>query len=394
MSFSSLKAPFIELRKLLGDIEAGAEMGRPIHLAIGEPQHAPPDFIAAEIAAGIAAGELGRYPMTAGSEKLRQTIADWLRRRFGVAADPARHILPVCGTREALFLIALCARARKHCPEGVIFVPDPGYQCYVAASLGSRCAPIQLSATVESGFLPDLDALEAQLERHTAERAIAFYLCSPANPQGVIADRDYLARCVRLARQYDFIMIVDECYAELYDDQAPPSILELARADDFKNVIAFHSLSKRSNLPGLRSGFCAGDGEMIERFRILRELGGVAMPLPTQRASAAAWADDSHAAHNRALYRRKFDLAEEMLGGYAGFYRPAGGFFLWFDVSAFGMDDEAMVIKLWREAGIRVLPGSYLSQDKELGKNYVRIALVADEDVLSEAFTRMRRCWA
>ena len=398
MSFSSLRAPFVELRKLLADDSAASGAGgsghanEAIHLAIGAPRHRPPDCAAAEIEAAMRAGELTRYPPTEGIAELRQAIAAWLKRRFGVAVDPARHILPVSGTREALFLIALCARQRKDRGDGVIFMPDPGYQCYWAAALAAGAEPVHLAATQANGFLPDLDALEDQLARHYADRALAFYLCSPANPQGMIADADYLARSVDLARRYDFLMIVDECYAEIYDTTPPPSILEAA-GDDFASVLAFHSLSKRSNLPGLRSGFCAGDSALIERFRILRELGAVAMPLPTQRASAAIWADDAHVAQSRDLYRRKFDLAEKMLARYAGFYRPQGGFFLWFDVSAFGMDDEAMTVKLWRELGISVLPGSYLSQDRRLGKNYIRIALVADEAALSQAFTRCQSLW-
>jgi len=350
-----MKAPFVELRQLLANVPASGEV---INLAVGEPQHAPPAFVGEYIASGIQDGELGRYPTIRGSDALRQAIAAWLKRRFGVEMDAAQHILPVCGTREALFLMGICARQYIGKRDSVIFVPDPSYQCYQAAALGAGCEVVLLSATQANHFLPDLDDLEEKLNKHYGDRVVAFYLCSPANPQGAVADKNYLAKCIELAQLYDFIMITDECYAELYDRTPPPSLLEQAQAYDFKRAMVFHSLSKRSNLPGLRSGFCAGDAELMDRFRIMRELGAVAMPLPTQKASAAVWAEDSHVEHNRFLYRQKFDLAEEMLGKAEGFYRPLAGFFLWLDIRATGLSDEEMTQKLFREAGVSVLPGS------------------------------------
>ena len=390
MSLENLKAPFIELHHLLKDIPQPNDV---IDLAIGAPRHPPPDFIIDVISQSIGAMELTRYPPTAGLEILRQNIAQWLLRRFDVTIDEAHHILPVSGTREALFLFAISLALQKSDKrpneKKVIIVPDPSYQCYAAAAYGAGCEPIYLPAIARNHFLPDLDVLEEKIASHYQNRILAFYLCSPANPQSVIADEAYLKRAYALARHYDFTLIADECYADIYDVIKPQSLLNIAQSEDFQNVMVFHSLSKRSNLPGLRSGFCAGDKEQIRAFRLLRELGGVSMPLPTQRASAVLWADDAHVDKNRELYRQKFDLAQHYFGQMDGFARPQGGFFLWFDVRPFHMNSREMTKKLWREAGVRVLAGAFLSKTA-IGDDYLRIALVPDYDRLKIAFERMR----
>ena len=376
-----LKAPFPRLNDLLADITPEEKIEEKIiNLAIGQPRHAPPDLAAQTLNQHIAQGELIHYPPTQGIEILRKNIADWLSRRFDVRADPLHHILPVCGTREALFLIASCLKMRSKKKDPIILVPDPGYQCYPAAAYGANAAPLFLPAKAETNFLPDLTALDEK----TLNRVLAFYLCTPVNPQGSVADLAYLKHCAALAQKHDFTLITDECYAEIYDNTAPPSALN-AGDKNFSHIISFHSLSKRSNVPGLRSGFCAGDAEIIHAFRMMRELGGVAMPLPTQYASAALWQDDLHAQHNRALYCEKFDLAEKYLGDQRSFYRPQGGFFLWLDVG----DGEEMTKTLWRKGGVRVLPGAYLSQ-RDGGENYIRIALVAPIDLLEIALRRIK----
>lgn len=388
MSFLELKAPFVQLRALLDGLDhPSAEV---ISLAVGEPQHQPPEFVSTEIIKDIAAGGLRRYPPVLGIDELRQSIASWVKRSFGVELETEKNIIPVCGTREALFLMGLLASHLKKAEEKIVFVPDPSYQCYAAAGFGAGCEVCYLPALKQNGFLPDLDFLEAELKtKYNGKKktAIAFYLCSPANPQGAVADKNYLTRAARLARTYDFVLITDECYAEIYDSQKPSSILEVSKPE-FKNVIAFHSLSKRSNLPGLRSGFCAGDAKLIENFRIMRELGGVAMPLPTQKASIAAWNDDAHTKENRKLYQAKFDLAEKTFGGFKGFFRPQGGFFLWFCLDEFNVNAVEMTKKLYTKAGILVLPGNFLSQEG-VGENYIRIALVADIVKLKIAFEIM-----
>jgi aspartate/methionine/tyrosine aminotransferase len=246
-----------------------------------------------------------------------------------------------------------------------------------------------LDATRDNRFMPDL----AAIPRATLERTALFYLCSPANPQGTIASLDYLQQAIRLAREYDFVLAVDECYAEIYDRAPPPGALEACAAlgDDFENVVVFHSLSKRSSAAGLRSGFVAGDPRLIGHYAHLRSYGGCQVPLPVQAAAAALWRDEAHVEANRDRYRRKFDLAEEALAGRYGFYRPDGGFFLWLEV---GHGEEA-ALRLWRDAAIRVLPGGYTARAAagrpNPGEPYIRLAIVHDEATLSAAFERIRR---
>jgi len=268
-----------------------------------------------------------------------------------------------------------------------VLLPNPFYGAYSAGALAADCEPVYLPATRASGFLPDLDKLpEEQLAR-----TVAFYLASPSNPQGAVADRAYLTRLVALARRFGFLVFSDECYSEIYTEHAPTGMLE-AGGPDYANVVVFQSLSKRSNLPGLRVGFAAGDRKFLARFLELRNITAPQVPLPAQRVAIAAYADEAHVDNNRRLYAQKFDLADQIIGDRYGYRRPAGGFFLWLDVSAQG-GDEATTQRLWREAGLRVVPGRYLARDQTDGSNpglgFIRVAMVHDQETTAEALHRL-----
>lgn len=387
-------SPFPRLNALIEGIEPGKP---PLILSLGEPQHPFPDFVLDEINANAAL--FGKYPPIMGTPEFRKSVQGWLERRFGVgdALDPGTQILPVNGTREALFNMALVATPpEKNARRPAVLMPNPFYQCYAAAALAAGAEPVYLAATAENRFLPDFHTLPEELLARTS----VIYFCSPANPQGAVADMDYLKGLIALARQYDILLALDECYADIYDRDPPPSALQAALelgpdksgADPFDNLIVFHSLSKRSSLPGLRSGFCAGGKTFMTRFRAFRNIGAPQVPLPILAASAAAWNDDAHATANRDLYRRKIDLAESILGNRLGFYRPAGGFFLWLDVG----DGEQAARELWARGGVKVLPGAYLSREDSFGHEganpgsaYIRVALVDNEEKTGEALTRM-----
>jgi N-succinyldiaminopimelate aminotransferase len=333
----------------------------------------------------------GRYPPVEGTEGFRRAVAGWLRRRYGLkegAIDPDRHIVPVSGTREALFMAAaLAVPESRHGRRPKVVLPNPFYHVYFGAAAMAGAEPVLLPATRASGFLPDLDALGAA----TLEQTALFYLCSPANPQGSVASIALLRQAIALARAHDFVLAVDECYTEIYDRAPPPGALEVCAADggDLANVLVFHSLSKRSSVPGLRSGFVAGDERLIAALRRLRTFGGATVPLPVLAVAGALWDDDDHVESNRQLYRSKFDLAEQMLAGRFGFFRPEGAFFLWLEVG----DDERAAVTLWRDAAIRVLPGSYLGQPDSGGANpgagFIRIALIDDIAATREALRRL-----
>jgi aspartate/methionine/tyrosine aminotransferase len=271
-------------------------------------------------------------------------------------------------------------------------MPNPYYQAYIGAAFAVNAEAVCLDATEATGHLPDLDALERQPD--LLERTIAFYLCSPANPQGAVADRAYLARALALARAHDFMLFSDECYSEIYAREPPPGALEVAARTGkrFENLVVFNSLSKRSNLPGLRSGFCAGDGAFLEMLAEIRNLVGPQMPGPTQHASAAIWAEEQHVAVNRQAYRAKYDICDEVLRGRFGYRRPAGGFFLWLDMAPLGGGVDAAVT-LWKRCGVKVVPGAFLAQAGRDGTNpaaaYVRVALVHDPATIREALERI-----
>lgn len=377
-------SPFQRLDQLLAGIAPGAE---PIFMSLGEPQHPYPDFVADSLYENRHL--YGKYPPLGGTAEFRQAAADWLARRFKLPPgliDEARHIVALSGTREGLFMMPQVV-----VPEEIagrrpaVLMPSPFYHAYAGAAVACGAEPVYLPCARANNFLPDLDSLPADL----LERTAVFYLCSPTNPQGTAADAGYFAHLVALARTHDFALLIDECYADLYDGEPPTGALEIcARDGDLSNVLVFHSASKRSSVPGLRSGFVAGDPDLISRFRTLRSYGGAVMPLPVLAASAALWRDDDHAAANRALYREKFDIAERILGQDLGFYRPQAGFFLWLDVG----DGEDATRRLWREAGIKVMPGGYLAREtagSNPGQPYIRVALVQDAATTERALSAL-----
>src|SRR6188474_1736382 len=383
------RSPFMRLADLLAGIEPGMPV---INISVGEPQHPVPPFVGPVLAKHTAA--FGRYPGNAGTDGFRNAVAGWLGRRYQLPRpiEPLSEILVLGGSREGLFLAAIAAKrlVGERPGKPAILVPNPFYAPYSAGAVAADCEPVYLDATAVNGFLPDLDALSPELLARTA----AFYLASPANPQGSIADAAYLQRVIALARKHGFMMFADECYSEIYWKDAPPGMLEQA-GSDFANVAVFHSLSKRSSLPGLRLGFIAGDKSFIKTFLDLRSLAAPQVPVPAQEVAIAAYNDETHVRENQALYRAKFDLADQIIGNRYGYKRPAGGFFLWLDVSAQG-GSEAAALKLWKEAGLRVLPGKYAARDQadgfNPGENYIRVAMVQDREVTAEALHRLVAC--
>ncbi|NBE07110.1 aminotransferase class I/II-fold pyridoxal phosphate-dependent enzyme [Paragemmobacter ruber] len=383
--FSSLPDyAFPRLRKLLDPHAPGAD---PITMTIGEPRHPMPDFVAPVLAENNAG--FGIYPPNDGTPELLAAISGWIARRYGVTLGEER-LMVLNGTREGLFnaAVALCPET-KGGKRPVVLMPNPFYQVYAVAALAMGAEPVYVLATAATGFLPDY----AALPREVLDRTAIAYLCSPANPQGAIASRAYLATLLRLAETHDFRVLSDECYSEIWRDAPPPGGLEVAQeiGADPERLCVFHSLSKRSNLPGLRSGFVAGGVQSIARIRQLRAFAGAPLPLPIQRVSERAWGDEAHVAANLALYQEKFRIADEVFAGVQGFQNPEGGFFLWLPVE----DGEAAALKLWQQAGVRVLPGAYLSRDaggQNPGKGYIRVALVAPKDEMQRGLIRLRDC--
>jgi N-succinyldiaminopimelate aminotransferase len=339
--------------------------------------------------------ELGSYPATGGLPELRTAAARWAERRFALpagAVDPDCNVLPVNGTREALFAFVQAVVDSRRCTEPpLVAMPNPGYQVYEGAALLAGASPHYLNTTPANGFLPDLEAVPAEVW----QRCQLLFLCSPGNPCGAVMSRDYLSRALQLAEEFDFVIASDECYADLFDDEnaPPPSLLTAAMTSGnaaLRRCMSFHSLSKRSSLPGLRSGFVAGDAALIRPFLLYRTYHGCAMAIPTQKASVAAWSEDSHVAVNRALYRRKYDRVLPILQPVVGVTRPAGGFYLWLDV---GGSDEAFTAGLFAACNVTVVPGSYLARpttDGNPGAGFVRISLVAPEAECVQAAERIR----
>ena len=385
---SLVASPFARLAELLKGIEPGA---KPIDASLGEPKGLMPPFLGPMLENHLA--EFGRYPPIRGIPALRQAIIDWMGRRYPALAghiDHERHVLPLNGSREGLFSAIFPALARKPSVHPAVLIPNPFYQAYAAAAAASGAAPHFLASIAKTSFLPELDGIDDDL----LPRTIAFYLCSPSNPQGAVASRCYLAKAIALARAHDFVLFVDECYSEIYGDAAPPGALETAYAEtgSFANVVSFQSLSKRSGLPGLRSGFVAGDPDFIAAFGRFRNVACPQVPLPIQHVSVAAWSDEEHVEQGRALYRTNFDLADAILGSRYGYRRPGGAFFLWLDLADFG-GGEGAATTLWKDCGVKVLPGAYLARAQPDGDNpgrdYVRVALVHDTNTTREALTRI-----
>jgi N-succinyldiaminopimelate aminotransferase len=375
---------FPRLRRLL-DVHAPG--GEAIAMTIGEPRHPMPDFVGPILAASLQG--FGQYPPNDGAPELLAAIAGWISRRYGVTL-PENRLMVLNGTREGLFnaAVALCPETKAgHRP--VVLMPNPFYQVYAVAALAMGAEPVYVPATAATGFLPDYGALP----RDILDRTAIAYICSPANPQGAVASRDWWADLLALAERHDFRIFADECYSEVWNKAPPPGILDVAQAQgtDPERVLAFHSLSKRSNLPGLRSGFVAGGPDAIARIRQLRAYAGAPLPLPLQRVAQAAWADEAHVEASRALYHAKFAMADKIFAGVQGYQPPAGGFFLWLPVQ----DGEAAALALWQQTGVRVLPGSYLSREvagDNPGKGYIRVALVGGQEETQRGLTRLCDC--
>lgn len=381
--------PFEKLTRLKQGITPPPDK-LPVSLSIGEPQHSPPRQVLETLETHL--GSLTQYPATRGLPALRQAMANWLTRRFALPAgciDPDRNVLPCNGTREALFSFAQCVVDRSRNP--LVLMPNPFYQIYEGAVILAGAEPYYLNTTRDNGYLPDLAAVPESVW----QRCQLIYVCSPSNPTGAIFDLSRYQALLALAERYDFIVASDECYSEIYQDEdnPPPGLLQAAQAmgnSTFERCVVFHSLSKRSNLPGLRSGFVAGDARLIDGYLKYRTYHGCAMPLPTQYASIAAWQDEGHVAENRARYREKFTEVHELLKGVLPVSIPPAGFYLWLHTPG---SDEVFARKLFMTQNVTVLPGTYLSRTAHginPGQNHVRMALVAGLDGCLEAARRIR----
>lgn len=381
--------PFEKLAALKADITPPAGL-EPIALSIGEPKHAPPAFVLETLAGELP--RLAHYPATRGLPELREAMAAWASHRFGLrrALDPQSEILPVNGTREALFAFAQAVVDRSAARPTVV-CPNPFYQIYEGAALLAGAGVHFLNCTADRHFLPDFDAVPTEVWRDCQ----LLYLCSPGNPTGAVIDSGTYQRLLELADEHDFVIASDECYSELYpDEHTPPTgLLQACRdmgRDDFARCAIFHSLSKRSNLPGLRSGFVAGDRTLMQAFLHYRTYHGSAMPVPTQLASIAAWRDENHVRENRDAYRAKFDAVLDILGDRLDVSRPQAGFYLWPRTPIAGED---FARRLFAEQNVTVLPGRYLARDADginPGHWHVRMALVATEAECIEAARRIR----
>jgi aspartate/methionine/tyrosine aminotransferase len=383
-----IASPFARLAQLIEGIAPGAP---PIDLSLGEPRALLPGFVGETLQDHLA--EFGRYPPIRGIPSLRTAVADWIGRRYPSLhgrIDAESGILPLNGSREGLFSSIFPALRRKPAQDPAVLIPNPFYPVYAAAAAAANVEPVFLPPAPDGGFLPDLSVVGDDVLQRTA----AFYLCSPSNPEGAVADRDYLAQAIALARRFNFLLFADECYSEIYSDDPPPGALETAFALDgtFASVVAFQSLSKRSGLPGLRSGFVAGDPAFMAALTRFRNVACPQVPLPIQHVSAALWRDEKHVDEGREAYRRNFDAADGILAGRYGYRRPKGGFFLWLDLAAHG-GGEAAAKTLWKGVGVKILPGSYLGRPGPCGVNpgsdHARIALVHDAGTTGEALARI-----
>lgn len=376
---------FPRLRALL---DAHAPGGDVVHMTIGEPKHAFPSWVTETILAH--ATEFNSYPPNDGSPDLRAAIAAWIGRRYGVTVDADTQVMALNGTREGLYnaAMALCPE-QKNGQRPAVLIPNPFYQVYMIAAMSVGAEPVFLPATEQTGHLPDYASLPAEL----LDRTAIAYICSPANPQGAVASREYWADLIALAEKHDFRIFADECYSEIFRDTPPVGALSVAveLGADPERVVLFNSLSKRSNLPGLRSGFVAGGAESLKRIKTLRAYSGAPLPGPLQAAAARVWADEAHVEENRALYQEKYRIADEVFGGIQAYTGPEAGFFLWLPVE----DGEAAALKAWTKTGVRVLPGAYLAREvdgRNPGKGFVRVAMVAPKDELQRGLITLRDC--
>ena len=384
--------PFARLNTLLAPIAPPAHLSL-INMSVGEPQGAMPAF-ARQIVMDEVDG-WNRYPPNQGLPELNQAICDWLTRRYKLPTgllDPTRHVHPTAGSKEGVYIISSVATPQlKAGAKPIVALPNPFYQAYLGGAVMSGAEPLLVNAPQSNGFLPDFESLDEA----TWKRISVVYLCSPANPQGAIASIDYLQKLLRLCRKHDAVLAVDECYAEIYTGAPPPGALQAALVmdetggkDPFHNLTVFHSLSKRSNAAGLRSGFVAGDPKLVAMVLRWRTYGGPQIPIAVQKASVALWNEETHPIQTRDWYRRNFKVAEQILHNRFGYYTPGGGFFLWLDV---GNGEEA-TRKLWRDAHVKVLPGAYACRETDgvnTAERYIRVALVHDEKTTREGLQRL-----
>lgn len=378
--------PFEKLAQLKNGITPPATKS-PITLSIGEPAHATPPFIKDVLIENL--NSISNYPTTKGILKLREAIADWLEKRFACDVDFETQVLPVNGTREALFSFAQCVIDASKNP--LVIMPNPFYQIYEGAALLAGAEPYFLNTTAETNYLPDFSAVPADVW----QRCQLLYTCSPANPSGSVMSAADFETVLTLSEKYDFVIASDECYSELYDDEANPPVGLLEAAAkmgnrEFKRCVVFHSLSKRSNCAGLRSGFVAGDAEILKNYFAYRTYHGCAMSVPTQYASIAAWQDETHVIENRRLYREKFAAFVEILRDVCEIQKPPASFYIWLKTS---ISDTDFTQQLFAQENVTVLPGSFLSREFEginPAANHVRIALVAPLAECIEAAQRIK----
>lgn len=382
--------PFEKLAALKAQVKAPDHL-TDIMLSIGEPKHSPPKFVLDKLITSL--DKISSYPTTKGNAELRLAIGDWLNRRFKLnsnSLNTEKHILPVNGTREALFAFVQAVVDRNQ-KNPLVVSPNPFYQIYEGAAILSGAKPYFLNCTEANGFIPDFDQVPADIWRDTQ----VLFICSPGNPTGAVMSVDQLKKLIALADEYDFVIASDECYSELYFDEAnPPAGLLQACAElqrnDFARCVVFHSLSKRSNLPGLRSGFVAGDAKILEKFLLYRTYHGCAMSVPIQLASTAAWQDEQHVIENRQIYSKKFDAVLHILDGVLPLSKPDASFYLWPKTPIKG---ELFAQQLFAQQKVTVLPGGYLAREAEginPGEDYVRMALVAPLAECIEAAERIK----
>lgn len=380
--------PFEKLAELLAESRPDSRKSA-IKWSIGEPAHASPEFVKSALRNSL--DGLSKYPVTIGSVELRTAIANWLTTRFALPAgslDPEKNILPVSGTREALFSFA--QSVVNSAADALILMPNPFYQIYEGAAFLADCDPFFMNLTAENDFQPDFKAVDPSVWM----RCQLLYVCSPSNPTGACLSMEKWHELLSIAAKHDFVIASDECYSEIYFDEKDPPVGLLEAANefglqDYKGCVVFHSLSKRSNLPGLRSGFVAGDARILEKYRLYRTYHGCALPPPTQVASTVAWQDEEHVKENRELYRRKFDAVLEILQPVMDVYKPQAGFYLWPHVP---IDDTLFAKRLYTEENLLVLPGSYISRVSDgvnPGAQRVRMALVAPFDECVEGAKRL-----
>jgi len=383
----SVRSPFVRLAELLEGVAPGQT---PINLTVGEPRHGVPDFVAGVLAGAI--DGFGRYPAIRGTADFRNAIGDWLDRRYQLAGalDRDHGILPLNGSREGLFFALIAAATDKARPGATVLLPNPFYQTYAAGAIAANARLHMTGCDRDDGFLPHVGDVSSE----TLAQSIAAIIASPANPQGAVLSEAMWVDWIKAAQEYDFLLIADECYSEIYRDTPPVGVLEAAQRNglSFTNIVTMNSLSKRSNMPGLRCGFAAGDPAFLSRWAVMRNMVAPQVPEPVQAVAVAAYGDEDHVTAYRALYNAKYTLADEILDGRFGYQRPQGGFFLWLDAAAYD-GGVAAARRLWSQAGLRVIPGGYLALPDASGDNpaerYIRLAMVESLDVTEAALRRL-----